>query len=238
MADLNSFPEWVGTALIGAVIAALGYVSKLFVDAWTSWRHARAARLSKLLKMSSLLHASFTAFWIQKGHAERLSDMIHTNHPDHGTTRPGFERLFSQFFEQLTPEETELHGIIRSITEHALRPLNQQMIEWLSNDIDFRTARGAKGKRGQLANKLNLLDSHLLLWHAKYEAWLPANRSHALVYMADEERHGVGFPKGIERLVDDVIRELGGSVPPDDAYKGALAEQEAELHDIAFLSEL
>jgi hypothetical protein len=127
----------------------------------------------------------------------------------------------SSLFDQFTPEETELHAIVRSITEHALRPLNQQMSNWLANDIDFRTARGAEGKRGQLANKLNLLDSHLLLWHAKYEAWIPANRSHALVYMADEEQHGVGFPRGIERLVDDVIRELGGSVPPEDAYKGA-----------------
>ncbi len=221
MEDLNSFPEWVGTALIGAVIAALGYVSKLFVDAWISWRHARAARLSRLLSMSSLLHASYTAFRIQKGHAKRLRDMVHNNHPDHRATCPGFERLFSSLFDQFTPEETELHAIVRSITEHALRPLNQQMSNWLANDIDFRTARGAEGKRGQLANKLNLLDSHLLLWHAKYEAWIPANRSHALVYMADEEQHGVGFPRGIERLVDDVIRELGGSVPPEDAYKGA-----------------
>ena len=144
MEDLNSFPEWVGTALIGAVIAALGYVSKLFVDSWISWRQARAARLSQLLKMSSLLHASYAAFRIQKGHAQRLRDMVHDNHPDHRASRPGFERLFSTLFDQFTPEETELHAIVRSITEHALRPLNQQMSNWLANDIDFRTARGAE----------------------------------------------------------------------------------------------
>jgi hypothetical protein len=42
MSDLNSFPEWLGAALIGAVIAALGYASKLLIDAWTAWRHARS----------------------------------------------------------------------------------------------------------------------------------------------------------------------------------------------------
>lgn len=31
--------------------------------------------------------------------------------------------------------------------------------------------------------------------------------------MVDEEKHGLGFPKGIEQLVDEVLKELGGSVP-------------------------
>jgi hypothetical protein len=217
MSDLNTFPEWLGTALIGAVIAALGYVSKLLIDAWTAWRHTRSARLSKLLKMSSLLHSSYTAFLIQREHVDRLWGMIQNNHPDHRADRPGFERHFTRLFDQFTPEEAELHGIIRSITEHTLHPLNQQMSEWLGADIDFRTARGAEGKRGQLANQLNLLDSHLLLWLAKYQAWIPADRRHALVYLADEERHGIGFPRGIEHLVDDRIKDLGGSVPDNKA---------------------
>ena len=36
-----------------------------------------------------------------------------------------------------------------------------------------------------------------MLWHAKYEAWIPNHPEHALVYMADEKHHGLGFPGAI-----------------------------------------
>lgn len=148
MPALNTMPEWLGAALIGAVIAALGYVSKLLIEAWAGWRNARAARLARLLKMSSLLHASYTAYRIQREHVGRLKKMLLSKRPDYKADRPGFERLFSELLTQFTPEEKELHGIIRSITEHTLRPLNQEMSEWLRNDLDFRTARRSRKERG------------------------------------------------------------------------------------------
>lgn len=41
-----------------------------------------------------------------------------------------------------------------------------------------------------------------LLWNAKYESWIPEQPEHALVYMDDEKRHGVGFPKRREAIIE------------------------------------
>jgi len=48
---------------------------------------------------------------------------------------------------------------------------------------------------GKLAVFLAQLEAHLVLWVAKYEAWISDQPEHALVFLADEEKHGVGFPK-------------------------------------------
>ena len=42
-------------------------------------------------------------------------------------------------------------------------------------------------------------------WHAKYEALLPSMPEHALVYLADEEKHGIGFPTGIDKIVAEAL---------------------------------
>ena len=34
---------------------------------------------------------------------------------------------------------------------------------------------------------------------------MPEHPEHALVYLADEERHGVGFPKGGTELVTSIL---------------------------------
>ena len=64
---------------------------------------------------------------------------------------------------------------------------------------------GKTGKAAELALLLNRLDEHVILWLAKYEAWLPDQPAHALVYLDDEERHGVGFPRGLDDAVDAVL---------------------------------
>lgn len=57
----------------------------------------------------------------------------------------------------------------------------------------------------ELSELLNQLDAHLLLWLAKYEGWIPNRPDHALVYLADEEEHGLGFPNGIEETLAAVL---------------------------------
>lgn len=55
---------------------------------------------------------------------------------------------------------------------------------------------------------LNLLASHLMLWHAKYEAWIPSNNKHALLYMEDEEEHGLGFPHGVDDIIAGALHGM------------------------------
>ncbi len=214
MIDVNSVPGWLGTAMAGAVVAALGYVAKLAVDGWSAWRRLRAERLGRLLELASLLHASSEGFFYQRRLVDRLEESLRGNHPEIAPDRSGFERHFAQAFDSFTPDEVELHGLIRSMTEHSLRPTNQAMSVWLQSDLTCRTARAATGTRGELAAKLNQLDTHLRLWHAKYEAWIPEDPQHALVYLADEENHGIGFPPRLDETVEKLLGELGASLSP------------------------
>ena len=72
----------------------------------------------------------------------------------------------------------------------------------------------------KLGQQLNTLDAHLLLWLAKYETWIPEHPDNALVYLADEEQHGVPFPHGIEDTVGDVLVQRGD--PPRLKSEGTL----------------
>lgn len=64
-----------------------------------------------------------------------------------------------------------------------------------------------KGLNTRLADKLAALEVHLQLWQAKYSVWIPENLTHSLVYLADEEEHGVGFPRGIENDVQELLKK-------------------------------
>ena len=41
MDNLMQVPEWLGAAVIGAVVAALGYVGKLIIESWLGIREAQ-----------------------------------------------------------------------------------------------------------------------------------------------------------------------------------------------------
>ena len=221
MTYMASVPEWLGVAVLGAIIAALGYISKLCFEGVSAWRRSRAESLRQLLELASLLHASHEAFFHQRRLVGRLEESLKTNHQSIVLDRSGFERHFSQAFADFTSDETDLHTIIRGITQHTLHPVNQAISAWLQKDLTYRvvqglgTVRGAGMHRGQLAAKLNQLDTHLLLWHAKYEAWIPEHPQHALVYLADEEHHGVGFPQGLDDTVTKVLQEMKAHLPQE-----------------------
>jgi hypothetical protein len=98
------------------------------------------------------------------------------------------------------------------------------MSDWLRSDDLFRTKVVEIERKNQLAENLSALEIHLLLWQAKYEYWIPDHPEHALVYMADESEHGLGFPKrrrvkkngvdvevdGLDKDVAEVLKELKG----------------------------
>jgi hypothetical protein len=195
---------------LGAVIASGGYVAKLLIQEWTNWRHKREIRHARLLQLRSLLNAARYAYNIQLQHRNALAERLQARNPTDRRTlaAEGYEQLFATHFETFTPAESELHALIRGLTVHGLRPNNSAIGKWLADDSDFRVQSAGKGTRGELADKLNLLANHLLSWDAKYEMWIPNHPEHALVYLADEKRHGVGFPRGIEDLVQNALEEF------------------------------
>jgi hypothetical protein len=195
--------------LVGAVLAALGWVAKEIVASVKEWRHEEAERRVLLHRMEALLNASQVAFRVQKELRNRLAQQLESRFRNELPEDRGFERLFTHFYDRLEPDEKDLHSIIRAYTEHVLHPLNAAMRTWLQEDVEYRTSRGKTGVEAKLCQELNTLDTHLLLWPAKYEAWIPDHPDHALVYLADEEKHGLAFPHGIEDIVAEVLAQRG-----------------------------
>jgi hypothetical protein len=207
----------IGT-LLAAAIASLGYVIKLLVQEWREWSVRRATRLSRLLALNALLHASKTAFIVQNDLARELSAKISRSEVEQPADNSSFDELFTLSYGNLTPGQADDHRVIRGYTQHALRPINEEMSTWLRNDTDYkfvprRRWRWRTNNRAnaevQLAESLAALEAHLLLWHAKYAAWIPDQPAHALVYLDDEKRHGLGFPHRVE---DDVAAVINAHV--------------------------
>jgi hypothetical protein len=38
--------------------------------------------------------------------------------------------------------------------------------------------------------------------------WIQDHPEHALVYLADEKKHGPGFPEGLDESVSEAVKEL------------------------------
>ncbi len=196
MPDASAPPLWAAPALLAAVLAALGFVGKTITDLVLRLREDARVRRSRLTELYALLRAGDAAFAVQRELRVRLADQLRHRLPKTAELPPGFDRLFAATFADMTADERQLHALIRTMTVHTFRPLNQSLLEWLRADRYFRAISPAHRRLGSLALFLAQLEAHLVLWVAKYEAWIPEHPEHALVFLADEERHGVGFPMG------------------------------------------
>jgi hypothetical protein len=203
---MNDMPDWLGGGAIAALIASCGYVANLIREALMRRAELAARRDASLVALGSQLLAAHALYLAQRAQAERLEAMLR----ERGVTAEaqGIEALFGSAFASLRPAERELHSIVRAGTVHSVRRLNLSLSAWLAADVTFKLGLHVPRGGEQLAPMLNQLELHLLLWHAKYEAWIPGHPEHALVYMADEAAHGTGFPKGLDALVVQLVNQL------------------------------
>lgn len=196
-------PEGVEAALFGAVIAAVGYVGKLLIETGVKWNANRLARRARLVDLLSLLLASKKAFEIQNELVFRLCEKIRSGHP---AIDGPYDEVLAQGYPLLDEQQKLEHGLIRHYTTDCIHPLNLQTVDWLSKDDHFK-GRGRTRAQRELSGKLQALFAHLMLWRAKYDFWIPNRPERAIVYLEDENRHGIGFPTGIEELI---ARAAGG----------------------------
>lgn len=197
------FPTWVDKAVLAGLLAAVGYVGNLSIQSIGKWRETRATQRASLLKLAALLKTMAAAYAIQVKHRDALHAALNARLPGLSCC-DGYEAMFSSLFERFNASEKETHAIIRGISVHALRPLNDAVFQWLDDDVFYRSRRRTTAQC-ELAGALDQLAIHLSLWRAKYEIWIPDQPSHALVYLADEKLHGIGFPTGIESLIAVVL---------------------------------
>ena len=184
-------PEWLGAGIFTAAAAALAYVLEGFLEWVQKLLATRRARRASLVDLHALLRATGASFEIQLGHAKALSRSISAR--DKSKESIGYDEVLALGYPELTNDERETHGIIRGMTEHVMYPLNMQLLQWVHDDKYFKSCRG-NGLHGKLAKLLGDLEVHLLMWKAKYEIWIPNQPQNALVFLADEKKHGIGFP--------------------------------------------
>jgi hypothetical protein len=193
-------------ALVGGVLAALGYVAKLAIDTMGGWRTAARQRLSRLVLLRSYLLVIGRVFALQNQLRDRLCRELVEQQPDlHGLS---YDDILAQGYAKASEAQKLVHGLIRQYTISAMCPLNKRVVEWLEADTWYKVG-GARRKCAALDAALRTLEAHETLWLAKYEFWILNHPERALVYMVDEDRHGIGFPKGIEDLLLKTI-EAGG----------------------------
>ncbi len=208
-----AWTENLQVAAVGAAFAVAGYVGKSVVDWWQEKRKKRSGTIAELQNLESLLKASDALFKLQQEQAKNLTAMLKKNHPKEFDGNEGYDDAMTRCYSVMNSQERELHGIIRAYTEHSLRKVNQAMSDWCSADKAFKTGIMPSTRKRELAEELFALEIHLMLWHAKYESWIPNCLEHAMVYLDDEKKHGLGFPKRRfvrnPRKSDEAVENLG-----------------------------
>jgi pimeloyl-ACP methyl ester carboxylesterase len=162
--------------------------------------------LEQLQDLSALLQESSRIFISQNDQAKRLLQMLRENHPGEVPEDVGYDEVFFRMYDRFNSDEATLQKIIRSTTINSQRRVNQAMSTWLKGNVTLKAPNQTNPQRARLSEQLRILELHLNQWHDKYEALIPDNQKRSLVYLADEERHGVGFPEGLEDLVNEIIR--------------------------------
>ncbi len=200
--------EWIRTLLVAALSAIAAYGWKSWIEGRERKRKERASTIAQLQDLKSLLDTSKELFQIQQEQVKRLMELLRHNHPAEFAKGQGYDERMARCYALLNDEEKARHGIIRAYTEHSMRRVNEAIQRWLDGDKQFKTGQVQSSRQEQLADSLRELEMHLLLWRAKFEYWIPNNPEHALVYMADEKAHGLGFPK--DRLIEADGRKSGG----------------------------
>jgi hypothetical protein len=114
--EVNELPEWVGTAVLGAVLAVLGYVGKGLAEWLGTLRAAEKARRARLAELLALIRAGDAAFKVQWDIRNKLAASIQARDPVLAGSGHSFDRLFALAFPSMTVEERELFDVVRAYT--------------------------------------------------------------------------------------------------------------------------
>jgi hypothetical protein len=210
MEFFSQIPEWLGKALVGAVSAVIGFFGKELWDWWKAGHQSKQLRRARLEQLDRLLVESGHLYSSQRAQAQRLYESIERSYP--GAVVPGLslDQVFARTFSVLSPEQAQLHAIIRGVTATSLKRVNTDMAEWLRTDDWFKRSAQASEATRKLGQELQQLELHLNEWQAKFSSVFEKQSAIALNYLAAEDAHGTGFPVGIEGIVKQVLDEMPG----------------------------
>jgi len=171
-------------------------------------RADNAEALRELRTFQSLLAESWALFLSHNAQRGRLFEMVITNRRGRVPDFEGYDDLFYKLHDEMSAEETELFRIVRGNTRRGTHRMNGRILEWVEAHpvaalLPERTAAVAELEAQVLALKV-----HLEEWFAKYEDTFLPDEKRTLVYLADEKKHGKGWPKELDGAVAGAIAEL------------------------------
>ncbi len=222
-AETASDQKSIWLICISAAVAATGYLGKYLLSELLKGARKRRSLLAGLSNLRSLLHASKALYDAQQVQVKVLRKRVATRLKLEPTE--GYEDFMVNHYADFQQGERDRHDVIRALTAHGLFRVNEAMLKFLEKDEFFKTQLAWVSRSRELARDLRLLEAHLVSWHAKFETWIPNKPSHALVYLADEEKHGIGFPN--ERQGRNV--DAPGSEVPEKAEGEYAPGVEAEI---------
>lgn len=204
--------SWIMDSIKTGAPALVGFLVKYLWDYYNSRKQLKQERIRKLEDLKSMLEESKNLFVMQNKLLRRLSNEVCERIKCDATynTR-GYEHFLSQNYDNMTDVERDTHSVIRGTTTNSINIVNQELEKWIQADREFKI-NSVKELRtidfgSEFAKQLNQLELHLNLWRDKYNVWM-TNEKHCVVYLDDEVQHGVGFPKGIEDMVNKALSIL------------------------------
>ena len=208
--------SWIMDSIKTGAPALVGFLVKYLWDYYNSRKQLKQERIRKLEDLKSMLEESKNLFVMQNKLLRRLSNEVCERIKCDATYNTnGYEHFLTQNYDNMTDVERDTHSVIRGTTMNSINIVNQELEKWIQADREFKI-NSVKNLRvisfgGQFAKQLNQLELHLNLWRDKYNVWMK-NEKHCVVYLDDEERHGVGFPTGIEDMVDEALGLLSNKL--------------------------
>jgi hypothetical protein len=139
MEEIAKIPEWLGTAIVGAVSAIVGFFGKNLWEWWRKRHESNRQRHARLERLDRLLDESGNLFRSQGAQAQRLVESLARSQPAI-IDPPGLslDQIFSRGFAKLSSDEAQLHAIIRGVTATAMKRVNTNMSNWLQDDDWFK----------------------------------------------------------------------------------------------------
>jgi hypothetical protein len=207
----GELPGWLGTSIIAIVSAIFGFFGKRFFD-WFDERHKKRAKaISELQKLSALLAEGEMVFVNFVKQVHRLTSRLEENYGEEVHFESGCDEAFFQMYDSMNEGERELFHVIRGTTMHSMHRINERLRLW----VDEHTARQLLGdifsnpnRLDDLEKKLMQLRLHLNGWFDKYETIFKTSEKRSMVFLEDEKKHGIGFPKGLRDEVNGLLKEL------------------------------
>jgi hypothetical protein len=204
MAPLSTWPEGLFSALVAAAISLLGFGLKELYDqrrrrreqheqerraATESQRQAAGtlAEFQRLLADSTAIAA--THFQLRDRLAATLTQPQQPGEPH--------SEWFARHYDTFLPPQLEIFQLLRAITANSMRIQNQLLLDWANRHSAF-TLFGRGPDEDAFDQQLSLLRTHLRTWRDKLEGGFETDPRQCLVYLADVNQLGVGFPKQLE----------------------------------------